>query len=188
MKGAAPECDFVVVAIASNPLSNGTCQGIHFSSKTSEWPTPQWLFNALDKEFGFTLDPCSTHKNAKCDKHFTIEDDGLKKSWEDETVFMNPPYGREIEKWMKKAYEESKTGATVVCLVPSRTDTRWWHNWAMKGEIRLLKGRVRFEGAINVAPFPTAVIVFRPANYKLLSYSEIRKPDATVGNRRPVAD
>lgn len=133
---------------------------VHFSSKTNEWATPQDLFNSLNEEFGFTLDPCATPANAKCPKFFTIQEDGLSRDW-DGVVFMNPPYGREIGKWVQKAFESSLNGATVVCLVPSRTDTKWWHEYAMKGEIRFLKGRLRFgEGTAN-APFPSAVVVFR---------------------------
>jgi phage N-6-adenine-methyltransferase len=83
---------------------------VHFSSKSNEWETPQSLFDELNAKYNFTLDPCSTHGNAKCEKHFTIEEDGLKQSWAGETVFMNPPYGSEIKHWIKKAYEESLLG------------------------------------------------------------------------------
>ena len=130
-------------------------------SRTSEWSTPQWFFDALDAEFHFTLDPCATADNAKCSNYFTVKQDGLKQDWDRHTVFMNPPYGRSISQWMRKAYEAAQQGATVVCLVPSRTDTRWWHQFAMKGEIRFLKGRIEFEGGEHSAPFPSAVIVFR---------------------------
>jgi len=145
---------------------------VHFSSNTVEWPTPQWLFDALDAEFGFTLDPCSTHENAKCAKHYTREDNGLLKSWADEVVWMNPPYGDEIKTWMAKAHGASRhEGATVVCLVPARTDTEWWHRYAMKHEIRLMKGRVRFEGGESNAPFPSAIVVMRPQGFGLLSFA-----------------
>ena len=141
---------------------------VHFSSQTPEWPTPQWLFDALDKEFGFSLDPCSTHGNAKCVKHFTREDDGLTKSWCDEVVFMNPPYGSEIAKWMAKGHEAALyEGATVVWLVPARTDTTWWHKYAMKHEIRFLRGRLKFGDGKNSAPFPSALVVMRPATFAL---------------------
>jgi len=103
-------------------------QTVHFMSKTYEWSTPQWLFDALDAEFKFTLDPCASLQNAKCAKYFTWVNDGLKQDWADHIVFMNPPYGREIRKWMRKAYESAQAGATVVCLVPARTDTNWWHD------------------------------------------------------------
>jgi len=136
-------------------------------SMRDDWPTPQWLFDALHREFEFTLDPCSSHTNAKCARHFTVREDGLGQDWADAVVFMNPPYGRAIGRWMKKAYESSRQGATVVCLVPARTDTSWWHCFAMKGEIRLLRGRLRFEGAENAAPFPSALVIFRPAAFSM---------------------
>ena len=142
---------------------------VHFSSKSDEWATPQWFFDALNKEFGFTLDPCSDGDNAKCDNHYTLQDDGLQKDWGTETVFMNPPYSL-CRQWMKKAFDASRVGATVVCLVPSRTDTRWWHSYAMKGEIRFIKGRLKFGEGKNSAPFPSAVIVFRPQGFKLLAF------------------
>ncbi len=135
---------------------------IHFSSKSNEWGTPQWLFDKLDLEFGFTLDPCSTHENAKCARHFTLAEDGLARDWSGDIVFMNPPYGREIGLWMEKAFRSASAGATVVCLVPARTDTAWWHNFAIFGEIRFLKGRLKFGDATSSAPFPSAIIVFRP--------------------------
>ena len=132
-----------------------------FSSSSDEWPTPQFLFDALNAEFGFTLDPCATPTNAKCRKYFTREQDGLAQDWSNETVFMNPPYGRVIGLWMAKAYETACTGSTVVCLVPARTDARWWHEYVMKGEIRLVRGRLTFEGGRYPAPFPSAIVVFR---------------------------
>jgi site-specific DNA-methyltransferase (adenine-specific) len=137
----------------------------HFSSKSDEWITPQWLFDALDFEFGFTLDPCSTHENAKCKRHFTIEENGLEQDWSGETVFMNPPYGRNISLWMRKAYAESLNGAVVVCVIAARTDRKWWHSYAMRGEIRLLRKRVKFANAEYYAPFPTAIVVFRPPTF-----------------------
>ena len=141
---------------------------IHFSSETEEWPTPQEFYDALHQEFGFDLDPCATDESAKCKRYFTASENGLEQCWGQSTVFMNPPYGRVIKHWMKKAYESSLQGATVVCLVPARTDTQWWHSYAMKGEIRLLKGRLKFGDAKNSAPFPSAVVVFRPGAYRLV--------------------
>lgn len=120
------------------------------------------LFASLNEEFGFTLDPCATRENAKCEKFYTQRDNGLIQLWTDERVFMNPPYGTEIKAWMRKAYLESQKGATVVCLVPARTDTEWWHRYAAKGEIRFLKGRIKFNGCENSAPFPSAVVIFKP--------------------------
>lgn len=134
---------------------------VHFSSKTDLWSTPQAFFDKLDDKFGFTLDVCATDDNAKCSNYYTVEDDGLSQIWEG-VVWMNPPYGREIGKWMRKAYESSKNGATVVCLVPSRTDTAWWHDTAAKGEVEFLRGRLKFGNAKNSAPFPSAVVVFKP--------------------------
>jgi phage N-6-adenine-methyltransferase len=102
------------------------------SSRTEEWPTPKDFFLKLNEEFHFTLDPCATVKNAKCDRFFTKADNGLIQDWGSDRVFMNPPYGSVIGDWMAKAYHSSLAGATVVCLVPARTDTAWWHDYAMK--------------------------------------------------------
>lgn len=131
------------------------------SSNSNEWGTPQELFDELDREFHFTLDPASTDENAKCEKHYTMKDDGLSKSWEGERVFCNPPYGKEIGKWVKKAAESN---TLVVMLIPARTDTKYFHDYIYnKAEVRFLKGRLRFVG-INgrggVAPFPSMVVVF----------------------------
>ena len=136
---------------------------VHYSSKTNEWSTPQDFFDELDKEFNFTLDPCATDGNAKCDKYFTVDDDGLIQDWSNDIVFMNPPYGREIKHWIKKAYEESLNGATVVCLIPSRTDTTYWHDYIFGKayDIRFVRGRLKFGGSKNSAPFPSAVIIYK---------------------------
>ena len=136
---------------------------VHFSSKSNEWTTPQDLYDKLNKEFNFTLDPCCTKESAKCDKYYTKEDDGLSKDWRYDRVFMNPPYGREISKWIEKAYKESLKGAVVVCLIPARTDTRYWHDYIFtKAEVRFLKGRVKFgkNGIHTPAPFPSAIVIF----------------------------
>ncbi len=134
---------------------------IHFSSKTDEWSTPQDFFDKVVLEFGaFDLDPCCTTESAKAPCFFTKETDGLNRHWRGK-VWMNPPYGRTIGKWMKKAYESSLSPETmVVCLVPARTDTAWWHDYAMKGEIRFIRGRLKFGEAKNSAPFPSALVVF----------------------------
>lgn len=133
---------------------------VHFSSKTDLWETPQPFFEALKEEFPFTLDVCALPENAKCDDFFSPQQDGLKQEWKG-VCWMNPPYGRGIGAWVKKAYESK---ATVVCLLPSRTDTRWWHDYCMRGEIRFIKGRLKFGGAKNSAPFPSAVVIFRGNN------------------------
>ncbi|MFZ7905771.1 DNA N-6-adenine-methyltransferase [Staphylococcus hominis] len=135
---------------------------VHYSSKSNEWATPQNLFDELNDEFNFTLDPCATDENAKCSKYFTIEDDGLSKDWANDVVFMNPPYGREIKQWIKKAYEESLNGATVVCLIPARTDTTYWHDFIFDkaNDIRFLRGRLKFGNSKNSAPFPSAIVVY----------------------------
>lgn len=143
------------------------CGGVHFSSATPEWSTPQEFFDRLNALHDFTLDPCSTHANAKCARHYTAAEDGLAHSWQNERVWMNPPYGRAICVWMKKAFEESRGSALVVCLVPARTDTAWWHDYAAKGEIVFVRGRLKFGGGQNSAPFPSAVITLKPQNEKL---------------------
>ena len=130
-----------------------------FSSNTDLWGTPQEFFNDLDKEFDFTLDPCCTKENAKCEKHYTREDDGLLQDWSNERVFMNPPYGREIGKWVKKAFESN---TLVVALLPSRTDTKWFHDYIYNiAEVRFVKGRLKFSDSENPAPFPSMVVVWR---------------------------
>lgn len=143
------------------------------SSKSNEWSTPKAVFDALDREFGFTLDPCSTPENAKCSKFYTQIENGLEQDWTNERVFMNPPYGREIGRWMKKAWDSSRGGALVVCLVPSRTDTKWWHDFATRGEIRFLKGRLKFGDGLCNAPFPSAIIVFRPSQFSTSKREQI---------------
>jgi phage N-6-adenine-methyltransferase len=135
---------------------------VHFRSETPEWETPQTFFAEMDREFGFTLDVCATPANTKCRAYFTQAEDGLSQPWSG-VCWMNPPYGKQIGRWMKKAFDESQRGATIVCLVPARTDTRWWHAAVANGaEIRFLQGRLRFGGMTANAPFPSALIVFRP--------------------------
>lgn len=141
------------------------------SRNSDEWSTPQWLFDSLNKEFGFTLDPCSNGNNQKCEKHYTINENGLLKDWSNEVVFMNPPYSK-ISDWMAKAFQSARMGGVVVCLIPSRTDTRWWHKFCMRAEIRFIKGRLRFGSAKENAPFPSAVIVFRPREFCLKSMEQ----------------
>lgn len=133
----------------------------HFSSKTDMWATPQAFFDKYDAIYRFDLDVCASAENAKCEHYFTEEQDGLGHDWTGRgNCWMNLPYGREIIHWMQKAYESSLAGATVVCLVPARTDTKWWHEYAMRGEIEFIRGRLKFGDAKNSAPFPSAVVVF----------------------------
>ena len=134
-----------------------------FSSKTDEWYTPLDFFQELDKEFGFNLDPCATDFNHKCNRYFTREIDGLKQNWGGYRVFCNPPYGRVIGEWVKKAYEESqKPNTLVVMLLPARTDTKWFHSYIYgKAEIRFVKGRLKFGGCDNSAPFPSMIVIFK---------------------------
>ena len=122
-----------------------------FSSASQHWATPKELYDALDTEFHFNDDPCPLHSVF----------DRLNGDWGTRT-FMNPPYGNEIGKWLKRAYEESQKGKTVVCLIPSRTETRWWHDYVMKAsEIRFLRGRLKFGGSKVNAPFPSAIVIFK---------------------------
>jgi phage N-6-adenine-methyltransferase len=149
---------------------------VHFSSKTDEWATPQQFFDEVDREFGFDLDACATPLNAKCERYFTRADDGLAQEWAGR-VWLNPPYGRSIGDWMAKAWEASQTTAElVVCLVPVRTDTRWWHEHAAHGEVRFLRGRLKFGDAENSAPFPSALVVFRNAAHASAPTVAVTKP------------
>lgn len=132
-----------------------------FTSDSQEWATPQKVFDELDAEFHFTLDPCCTHENAKCEKHYTKEDDRLSRSWARETVFCNPPY-KDLKRWAKKCYEEFLSGATVVMLVPARTDTMWFHDFIYhKAELRFIKGRLKYNDGKQNAPFPSMIVIFR---------------------------
>ena len=133
-----------------------------FSSTTDEWETPRAFFAALDAEFHFETDVCATAGNAKCDHFYTAEQDGLAQEWRG-TCWCNPPYGRHISRWIRKAHESAQRGATVACLVPARTDTDWWHRYCLRAEVRFVRGRLKFSGARHNAPFPCAVVVFRPA-------------------------
>jgi phage N-6-adenine-methyltransferase len=134
---------------------------VHFLSQRGDWETPQELFDELDHEFGFDLDACATKENAKCDRFYSPEDDALTLDWPG-VVWMNPPYGREVGLWTAKAYLESVKGSTVVCLLPARTDTRWFHDHCSKADqIRFIKGRLHFDGK-GPAPFPSMIVIFRP--------------------------
>ncbi len=132
-----------------------------FTSRSEEWGTPQALYEDLDREFHFNLDPCASDLNHKCENYFTKEQDGLAQSWAGHNVYCNPPYGRKISKWIKKAYEEGQH-TLVVCLIPARTDTAWFHDYVYgKAEIRFLRGRLKYgDGEVN-APFPSMLVIYR---------------------------
>ena len=135
---------------------------VHFSSQSNEWSTPQALFDKLNSEFGFTLDPCATSENAKCSKYYTKQDDGLSKNWNGERVFVNPPYGHEIGKWVKKAYEEYLKGAIVIMLIPARTDTSYFHDYILgKATLRFIRGRIKFSDGLTRSPFPSMIVIFK---------------------------
>ena len=137
---------------------------VMFSSNSDEWSTPQDVFDILDQEFRFTLDPCASESNHKCERYFTKDDDGLSMDWGGERVFCNPPYSK-IADWVRKSYEETrKSGTVVALLIPSRTDTRYFHDYIYnRSEIRFIKGRLRFGESKNSAPFPSMVVIFRSA-------------------------
>lgn len=142
-----------------------------FSSKDEKWQTPDYLFQELNKEFNFTLDPCCQHDSSKCKKYFTPVEDGLKQDWSKDIAFVNPPYGRELKKWVEKSYLESLKGSVVVMLIPSRTDTVYFHEYIYKkAEIRFLKGRIKFinpktKKVGDSAPFPSMIVIFDGSKY-----------------------
>jgi len=147
------------------------------STGKDECPTPQYVFDYLDRKYHFDLDVCSTHENAKCKNHYTKEDDGLKQSWFG-VVFMNPPYGHNIRPWVAKAVEYAKDGGVTVAILPSRTDNKWWNDYVMKAtEIIFIKGRFSFEGYEHGAPFPTAIAIFGTPRYPTISNLEIPDPN-----------
>lgn len=138
-------------------------KNVMFSSKTDQWETPKDFFDDLDALFHFTLDACALPENAKCEKYFTPEMDGLKQEWGG-VVWCNPPYGREIGRWVEKGYFSAKNGCTVVMLLPARTDAKWFHEYCYMNRfatVRFVKGRLKFGGSRNGAPFPSMVVIFR---------------------------
>jgi len=145
------------------------------SSATPEWATPDYVFDQINREHGgFTLDPCASVENHKAPKFYTIEENGLTKSWAGERVFMNPPYGNGIGDWIRKA---ASGEAYTVCLIPARTDTKWWHQYIGDGvnwkasKVLFWKGRIQFGDSKTNAPFPSALVVFDP-NAPAVSESE----------------
>ncbi len=133
-----------------------------FSSASENWATPQSFFNHLNAEFNFDLDPCADDTNHKCDLYFTKEQDGLAQNWGGHCVFCNPPYGREVGKWVEKGFRTNREyGNTVVMLLPARTDTKWFHEFIYhKADVRFVRGRLKFGNSNNPAPFPSMVVVF----------------------------
>lgn len=137
-----------------------------YSSASVEWETPQDLFDRLNAKYHFTLDVCATPENAKCKMFFTKEDDGLARKWTGERVWCNPPYGRGVDQWVQrcgfaKQHAPDWAPEFAVMLLPARTDTRWWHDYVIPyGKVEFLRGRLKFGGHKNSAPFPSAVVMF----------------------------
>ena len=138
-----------------------------FTSNKDEYATPTDLFNELDKKYHFTLDPCATSENAKCKKYYTIKENGLLKSWKGEIVFCNPPYSK-IKLWVEKCFLEFKNNnATIVLLIPARTDTQYFHNYILnQAKIIFLKGRLHFNNSKNSAPFPSILCIYEKEGEK----------------------
>ena len=133
---------------------------VFYSSKTDMWATPQDFFDALDAEFHFTLDACAVKENAKCAAYYTPEQNGLDQPWTGQ-VWCNPPYGRNVGQWVKKAHDTASGGGFVVMLLPARTDPRWFHDYIYgKTAVRFIKGRLKFGSCQNAAPFPSMVVIF----------------------------
>jgi site-specific DNA-methyltransferase (adenine-specific) len=162
---------------------SGLYQGGRQDSTLRTWETPPAFFAALDAEFHFTLDAAALPKTAKVATFFSPETDALAQRWAG-VVWVNPPYGQGVlSAWVAKAYEESRRGAIVVALVPARTDAHWWHEFALRAaEIRFVRGRIRFVGAASTAPFPSAVLVFRPPVFGSIEAENegAARPDSTL--------
>jgi phage N-6-adenine-methyltransferase len=135
---------------------------VHYSSASVEWSSPQDFFDEIAKRFNFVLDACATDENTKCGSWFTKEVDGRRMNWQSNgDVWMNPPYGRGIGSWVQKAADTAKNGTTVVCLLPARTDTKWFHDFCLKyGDVEFIKGRLKFGGHKGLAPFPSMIVIF----------------------------
>lgn len=137
---------------------------VMFSSKTDLWETPKDFFDKLDAEFRFNLDVCALPENAKCAAFYSPDVDGLSQPWYGR-CWCNPPYGRQVGRWVAKAAQSAAEGATVVMLLPARTDTAWFHDYIYgRAEVRFVRGRLKFGGSRNSAPFPSMVVIFRPGN------------------------
>lgn len=139
---------------------------VHYSSAKGDWETPWDIFNPIDANYHFTLDVCASQNNAKCERYFTKETNGLEQSWANEVCWMNPPYGRQIVPWVKKASEEVQRGAIIVALLPARTDTKWFHDYVLPfAKVQFLKGRIIFVGASHGAPFPSILAFYGQLHY-----------------------
>ena len=138
-------------------MQMGNFDSNRFKSANQEWETPDALFSCVDAEFHFTRDVCASAANTKCAEYWSRENSCLDKTW-DGVNWMNPPYSS-MKKFIKKAYDE-RGNAVTVCLLPARTNTRWWHEWCMKGEIRLICGRPKFKGCVHGFPQPLALVIF----------------------------
>lgn len=134
-------------------------------SANDDWETPPEVFGRYNHLYNFTLDVCATPANALANRYFSITDDGLAQNWAPERCWMNPPYS-DVKPWMRKAWEESQAGALVVCLVPSRTGTAWFHDYAVRGRLEFLRGRLKFGGA-GFAPFESLVVTFFPGDSQI---------------------
>ena len=130
-----------------------------FNRPKIDYETPNEIFAPLQKEFGITIDVCASRENSKCSRFYSISENAFKQKWEG-VCWMNPPFGREMKKWVKKAYESAKDGAVVICLLPARTNTNWWHDYCMRGEIRFIRGEVKFVGCKNGLWMPMAIVIF----------------------------
>jgi len=160
---------------------------IFYSSKSNEWETPKHVFDFLNKKFNFELDAAATKENALCKNYFTISDNSLTQDWSKyKTIFCNPPYGKNIGKFIEKSYKESQLGCLIVLLIPARTDTKWWHNYCSLGEVIFIKGRLRFvnrtfpswrpNGNFKISPanFPSAIVIFGGENNGKVSYIDLK--------------
>jgi len=153
---------------------------VHYSSKSRDWETPESIFKPLQEEFNIVLDVCATDQNKKCDAYLDRKLNGLTSEWlivgetgkpSKGACWMNPPYGREVGAWVRKAHAESLKGITTVALLPARTDTKWFHEYIYgKTEIRFFKGRIRFVNAKASAPFPSMIVIFKPQKKKLFRW------------------
>lgn len=148
---------------------------VHYSSKSTEWETPKYVFDVLKEKYNIVLDTCATEENTKCTVYYDKKADGLKQNWsvvkefgKDASCWMNPPYGRSIAGWVKKAHEETFNGVRTIALLPARTDTRWFHEYIIgRYEVSFWRGRIKFANAKTSAPFPSMIVIFEPLSKKL---------------------